>query len=112
MKINYKIDEKNKVVIATFTEKLFDIIYNYFSRRNLHINHSLIKRYTENKTIKVKARCMCLDTWDEEVGKQVARQKLINKFKKTIHQIAEEQMKQLQQKQQQLSEIEVKQQYV
>ena len=104
--INYKIDKKNKVVKATFKEDIWDAIHYFFiEKRNLKISTRTITKFVSNKKFVGKARCVSKDEFDVEKGKMIARDKLIEKFNKTIFQIAEYETNRLKKQSERLEEI-------
>lgn len=60
-------------------DKLYDVI-SYFNHNSQNKHYSLIDRMCFPKTITAKAKCSPEDEWDEEYGKQLARQRLVDKI--------------------------------
>lgn len=91
--IEYHVDEKNKVVVATADfsgelDRLFDKRFAESSELGLDIKwrpFSLNDFYKTKGYYRVVARCHKDDVFDEETGKKICRQKLKAKFYKTFN---------------------------
>lgn len=88
--IDYHVDEKNKVVVATaYFQNEIERIFE--KKTGISTNElcfdlytKFVRKYTARFT-RVTARCHPDDTFDVEVGKKICRQKLKDKFYKQLN---------------------------
>ena len=82
----------NDTVIAEFSRNWFDTLVEYYME-NIYIDHIILYRIVDNYLIKVEsdglkpygeAKCSPDDVFDEEIGKQIAKTRLINKYNKVM----------------------------
>ena len=91
--IQYHVDEKNKVVVATADfhselDKLFDKKFKQIGKVGTGIPwfpFSIDDFYRTKDFYRVVARCHDDDVFDEEIGKKICRQKLKAKFYKIFN---------------------------
>ena len=91
--IQYHVDEKNKVVVATADfhselDKLFDKKFKQIGKVGTGIPwfpFSIDDFYRTKDFYRVVARCHGDDVFDEEIGKKICRQKLKAKFYKIFN---------------------------
>lgn len=87
-----KYNVNNNTVIAEFSCNWFDTLVEYY-RENTNIDYIILYKIVDNYLIKVEndgfkpygeARCSPDDVFDEEIGKQIARTRLLNKYNKVV----------------------------
>ena len=91
--IQYHVDEKNKVVVATADfhselDKLFDKKFKQIGKVGTGVPwfpFSIDDFYRTKDFYRVVARCHGDDVFDEEIGKKICRQKLKAKFYKIFN---------------------------
>ena len=84
--VNYKIDEKNRIVIASLKKERFD----YESDINRHSYACLVtkeiadivEKVANNPVISAKARCGESDEFNADIGKRIAYNRLLTKYAK------------------------------
>ena len=94
--IQYHVDEKNKVVVATADfhrelDKLFDKKFKQTGKVGTGVPwfpFSIDDFYRTKDFYRVVARCHDDDVFDAEIGKKICRQKLKAKFYKIFNKIA------------------------
>lgn len=82
--VNYKVDEKNRIVIASLKKERFD----YESDINRHScaylttkeMADIIEKVAKNPIISAKARCSKDDVFDANTGKRIAYNRLLVKY--------------------------------
>lgn len=93
--IKYIVD--NNTVIAEFRRDWIDSLVEYCSN-NTHIDYATLNDIVYNYLLKVEndgfkpygeAKCSPDDIFDEEIGKQIAKTRLINKYNKVVMRINE-----------------------
>lgn len=93
MAIRYMVDETKGIVMATLNNckyNAIDTANNWtgcrrIDRRNVETRINENKKYLiPNKFIGV-AQCSPEDEWNEEVGKQIARDRLLNKYHNSLN---------------------------
>lgn len=93
--IQYHVDEKNKVVVATADfhselDRLFDKKFKQTGKVGVGIPwfpFSIDDFYRTKDFYRVVARCHDDDVFDAEIGKKICRQKLKEKFYKIFNEI-------------------------
>ena len=79
-------------VRAEFSRNWFDTLVEYYME-NIYIDHIILYRIVDNYLIKVEndglkpygeAKCSPDDVFDEEIGKHIARTRLINKYNRVV----------------------------
>lgn len=91
--IQYHVDEKNKVVVATADfrselDKLFDKKFKQIGKAGVNVPwfpFCIGDFYSVKDFYRVVARCHDDDVFDEEIGKKICRQKLKAKFYKIFN---------------------------
>ena len=91
--IQYHVDEKNKVVVATADfrselDKLFDKKFKQTGKAGVNVPwfpFCIGDFYRTKDFYRVVARCHDDDVFDEEIGKKICRQKLKAKFYKIFN---------------------------
>ena len=98
--IRYYVNEKEKVVVASFDkdndkhdsrETVFEYLFNDIikifgnSNKRIIINidtlfYRLIQKYNKRMGMSGLARCHEDDEWNEEIGKRIARDRLMRKY--------------------------------
>ena len=82
----------NNTVIAEFSRDWIDTLVEYYFK-NTHINYDTLRDIVYDYLLKVEndglkfygeARCSPDDVFDEEIGKQIARTRLLNKYNKVV----------------------------
>ena len=82
----------NNTVIAEFRRDWVPTLVEYFSN-NTHIDYATLNDIVYNYMLKVEndglkfygvAKCSPDDVFDEEIGKQIARTRLLNKYNKVV----------------------------
>lgn len=94
--IQYHVDEKNKVVVATAEfdkelDKLFDKKFEQTGNVGVNVPWfplSFSDFYRAKDFYRVVARCHNDDVFDVEIGKKICRQKLKAKFYKIFNKVA------------------------
>ena len=94
MAIEYIVNEEKRTVEAIIrgTENDAKHIFNKMQKK-FAPNYKMTTRFTKNATNKWRmsaqyrgvAKCMETDVWDVEVGKKLARQRCINKYRVALH---------------------------
>ena len=88
--INYTVN--NNTVIAEFRRDWVDTLVEYYFK-NTHINYDTLRDIVYDYLLKVEndglkfygeAKCSPDDVFDEEIGKQIAKTRLINKYNKVV----------------------------
>ena len=91
--IKYTVD--NNTVIAEFNRDWIDTLVEYYLK-NTHINYDTLRDIVydyllevENDRLKFygEAKCHPDDVFDEDIGKQIARTRLLNKYSKVLARI-------------------------
>ena len=87
-----KYTENNNTVIAEFSRNWFDTLVEYYME-NIYIDHIILYRIVDNYLIKVEndgfkpygeAKCSPDDVFDEDIGRCIAKTRLINKYNKVM----------------------------
>lgn len=82
----------NNTVIAEFSRDWIDTLVEYCSN-NTHIDYATLKDIVYDYLLKVEndglkfygeAKCSPDDVFDEEIGKHIARTRLINKYNRVV----------------------------
>ena len=82
----------NNTVIAEFSRNWFDTLVEYY-REYTYIDYIILYKIVDNYLIKVEndglkpygeAKCSPDDVFDEDIGKQIAKTRLINKYNKVV----------------------------
>ena len=82
-------------VRAEFSRNWFDTLVEYYME-NIYIDHIILYRIVDNYLIKVEsdglkpygeARCSPDDVFDEDIGRHIAKTRLINKYNKVVTRI-------------------------
>ena len=82
----------NNTVIAEFSRNWFDTLVEYYME-NIYIDHIILYRIVDNYLIKVEndgfkpygeAKCSPDDVFDEDIGRCIAKTRLINKYNKVM----------------------------
>lgn len=85
----------NNTVIAEFSRDWIDTLVEYYFK-NTHINYDTLRDIVYDYLLKVEndglkfygeAKCSPDDIFEEEIGKQIARTRLINKYNKVVTRI-------------------------
>ena len=85
----------NNTVIAEFSRDWVDTLVEYYIN-NTHINYATLNDIVYDYILKVEndgfkpygeARCSPDDVFDEEVGKHIAKTRLINKYNRVVMRI-------------------------
>ena len=91
----------NNTVIAEFSRDWVDTLAEYYFK-NTYINYDTLRDVVYDYLLKVEsdgfrpygeARCSPDDIFDEEIGKQIAKTRLINKYNKVVAGINKELVK-------------------
>lgn len=79
--IKYTVDEKSRTVTATISGCKDDVL-NRVGRVNAAVksDKGVIKAASIQDSFSAVAKCHPSDTFDENVGKQLAKQRLLNKY--------------------------------
>ena len=89
-KIKYIVN--NNTVIAEFSCNWFDTLVEYY-RENTYIDYIILYKIVDDYLIKIEndglkfygeAKCSPDDVFDEEIGKHIARTRLINKYNRVV----------------------------
>ena len=87
----------NNTVIAEFRRDWVDTLVEYYTN-NTHINYATLNDVVYYYLLKVEndgfkpygeARCSPDDVFEEEIGKQIAKTRLINKYNRVVRRINE-----------------------
>ena len=82
----------NNTVIAEFSRDWIDTLAEYYFK-NTHINYDTLRDIVYDYLLKVEndglkfydeAKCSPDDIFEEEIGKQIAKTRLINKYNKVV----------------------------
>ena len=82
----------NNAVIAEFSRDWVDTLVEYYFK-NTHINYDTLRDIVYDYLLKVEndglkfygeAKCSPDDIFEEEIGKQIAKTRLINKYNKVV----------------------------
>ena len=82
----------NNTVIAEFSRDWIDTLVEYYLK-NTYIDYIILYKIVDNYLIKVEndglkpygeAKCSPDDVFDDEVGKHIAKTRLINKYNKVV----------------------------
>ena len=85
----------NNTVIAEFSRDWVDTLAEYYFK-NTHINYDTLRDIVYDYLLKVEndglkfydeAKCHPDDVFDEDIGKQIARTRLLNKYSKVLARI-------------------------
>ena len=91
--IKYTVD--NNTVIAEFSRDWIDTLVEYYFK-NTHINYDTLRDIVYDYLLKVEndglkfygeAKCSPDDIFEEEIGKQIAKTRLINKYNRVVRRI-------------------------
>ena len=91
--IKYTVD--NNTVIAEFNRDWVDTLAEYYFK-NTHINYDTLRDIVYDYLLKVEndglkfygeSKCHPDDVFDEDIGKQIARTRLLNKYSKVLARI-------------------------
>ena len=97
--IKYTMD--NNTVIAEFSRDWVDTLVEYYTN-NTYIDYATLKDIVYDYLLKVEsdglrpygeAKCSPDDVFDEDVGKQIAKTRLINKYNRVVAGINKELVK-------------------
>lgn len=85
-KIEYVVNEEKRTVVAIMRDCALDgevLIENDIGKSNLMLFWGKASgRYLINNTYRGKAVCSVEDKWDVELGKRIARNRMLNKYYK------------------------------
>lgn len=82
----------NNTVIAEFSRDWIDTLVEYYFK-NTHINYDTLRDIVYDYLLKVEndglkfygeAKCSPDDIFEEEIGKQIAKARLMNKYNKVV----------------------------
>ena len=82
----------NNTVIAEFSCNWFDTLVEYY-RENTYIDYIILYKIVDNYLLKIEndgfkpygeAKCSPDDVFDEDIGKHIAKTRLINKFNRVV----------------------------
>ena len=85
----------NNTVIAEFSRDWIDTLVEYYFK-NTHINYDTLRDIVYDYLLKVEndglkfygeSKCHPDDVFDEDIGKQIARTRLLNKYSKVLARI-------------------------
>ena len=87
----------NNTVRAEFSRNWFDTLVEYY-RENTYIDYIILYKIVDNYLIKIEndglkpygeAKCSPDDIFEEEIGKQIAKTRLINKYNRVVRRVNE-----------------------
>lgn len=89
MAIKYYTNPEKKQTIAVLSGTRYDAVNRIAKMMNCEnsefiMSPALYTKYLMPEQYKVKVTCDARDTYDEEVGKQVAKQKLLRNYYKSV----------------------------
>ena len=82
----------NNTVIAEFSCNWFDTLVEYY-RENTYIDYIILYKIVDNYLLKIEndgfkpygeAKCSPDDVFDEDIGKHIAKTRLINKYNRVV----------------------------
>lgn len=82
--IEYYINEEKRTVVCRMTNCKYDVLKIFRKMGILYINNSDYKfsldNFYMNDSYIGKAKCAESDTWDVEIGKKIARKRMLQKY--------------------------------
>ena len=94
MAIEYIVNEEKRTVEAIIKGTENDAIHIFHKmQKRFAPTYKMVTYFTKNSTEKWRmstqyrgvAKCMETDVWDVEIGKKIARQRCINKYRVALH---------------------------
>ena len=94
MAIRYIVNENDRIVIAIIDNCMRDAIkaanawtgsdcWNSRNRIDVHVDYD--KKYLIPDKFTGIARCSIEDEWNEDIGKKIARERVLNKYHKSLN---------------------------
>ncbi len=93
MAIRYIVNEKDRIVVATLNDCAFDGLNTANSwlgcdcMKNTNTFANFRQKYLMPNKFTGIAKCSVNDEWNEETGKQIARDRLLNKYHNSLNKV-------------------------